>query len=76
MKKSIKEFAADCKRIGIKSRRAGFAGNQLPEDEAKTAFEELEEALQNFANKYGMPVEDAKSISWIVADNCNLGLSY
>ena len=76
MKKSIEEWAQDCKAIGIQARRYGYANKCLSTDELREAEDALDRSIKVFANKYGICRESAESIAYIVADGVSLGLSY
>jgi hypothetical protein len=75
-KPSISEFSGDCVKIGVAMRRACFANDQLPSDEVHKARTEREEALRNFANKYGMPIETARTFAEVISDSVALGVAY
>lgn len=75
-KPSIQEFAEDCAKIGIAMRRACFANDQLPADEVHKARTERENSLKVFANKYGMPIETARTFAEVISDSVALGVSY
>jgi hypothetical protein len=77
MKKvNVSEFSSDCVIIGIAMRRACFANDQLPADEAEKARTEREQALRGFANKYGMHIETARTFAEVISDSVALGVSY
>ena len=63
-------------KIGIATRRFGYANNQLTEDEVREAGIERSNACRDFANKYGMPYNDAVEIGITISDCVDLGLSY
>ncbi len=75
-KPGVQEFAEDCAKIGIAMRRACFANDQLPADEVHKARTERENSLKAFANKYGMPIETARTFAEVISDSVALGVRY
>jgi len=72
MKNSYDSYTEDLWNLASQAKHAGYANNQLPEDDAKAAFQKLDEMALEFTCKYAVDIGFAKKMAFHVADTCNI----
>lgn len=75
-KPNIEEWASDCNKLGIASRRLRYSNTGLVAKRLDEDREDLENTAGQHSRKYAIDTEFLLELSYILADCVDLGTAY